>query len=77
MSHTSIVNSKSQFEFETIPEGNYSLYFFIDSDNNMKYNFGNTYPNIPSEWFYFYPDTFEVRANWETEIVPVILPENK
>jgi len=77
LSHTSIVNSESQFEFETIPEGNYSLYFFEDSDDNMKYNFGNTYPNIPSEWFYFYPDTFEVRANWETEIAPVILPENK
>jgi len=77
LSHTAIVNSKSQFEFETIPEGNYSLYFFEDSDKNMKYNFGNTYPNIPSEWFYFYPDTFEVRANWETEITPVKLPENK
>jgi len=75
LSQTSIVNSESQFEFKTIPEGNYSLYFFEDSDKNMKYNFGNTYPNIPSEWFYFYPDTFEVRANWETEIVPIKLPE--
>lgn len=75
LSHTSFVNSKSQFEFKTIPEGNYSLYFFNDSDNDMKYSFGNAYPNIPSEWFYFYPDTFEVRANWETEIAPVKLPE--
>jgi hypothetical protein len=77
LSQTSFVNSESQFEFKTIPEGNYSLNFFDDSDNDMKYSYGNAYPNIPSEWFYFYPDTFEVRANWETEIVPIKLPEIK
>ena len=75
LSQTSIVNSKSEFEFKTIPEGNYSLYFFIDSDNDMKYSFGTAYPITPCEWFYFYPDTFEVRANWETEIAPIKLPE--
>lgn len=75
LSHTSFVNLESQFEFKTIPEGNYSLYFFEDSDDDMKYSFGNAYPNIPSEWFYFYPDTFEVRTNWETEIAPIKLPE--
>jgi len=69
------VNSKSQFEFKRIPEGNYSLLFFEDSDENMKYNFGNAYPLKPSEWFYFYPDTFEVRANWDTELPPIYLPE--
>ncbi len=74
LSQTSFVNSKSEFEFETIPEGNYSLYFYKDDDNNMKYSFGNAYQNIPCEWFYFYPDTFEVRANWETEIAPINLP---
>lgn len=77
LSHTSFVNSASQFEFKTIPEGKYSLYFFKDSDNDMKYSFGNAYPNILSEWFHFYPDTFEVRANWETEIAPIKLPEVK
>jgi hypothetical protein len=74
LSYTSFVNSESQFEFKTIPEGNYSLYFFEDTDDDMKYSFGNAYPNIPSEWFYFYPDTFEVRTNWETEIAPIKLP---
>ncbi|MCK4904318.1 MAG: hypothetical protein KAS35_06465, partial [Candidatus Marinimicrobia bacterium] len=56
LSQTSFVNSESQFEFKTIPEGNYLLNFFDDSDNDMKYSYGNAYPNIPSEWFYFYPD---------------------
>ena len=74
LSHSSIVNSESKFELETIPEGNYSLNFFKDSDNDMKYSFGNAYPITPCEWFYFYPDTFEVRANWETEIVAINLP---
>ncbi len=74
LSQTSIVNSESKFEFKTIPEGNYSLYFYKDDDEDMKYSFGNAYPNIPCEWFYFYPDTFEVRSNWETEIAPIILP---
>jgi len=73
LSHTAIVNYKSEFEFKSIPEGDYSLYFYNDDDGNMKYNFGNAYPSKPSEWFYFYPDSFEVRANWETEIVPIIL----
>ena len=71
LSQTSNVNSRSEFEFKLIPEGNYSLYFYKDSDYDMNYSFGNAYPTIPSEWFYFYPDTFEVRANWETEIAPI------
>ncbi len=77
LSQMTIVNSESEFEFKTIPEGNYSLYFFKDSDNDMKYSFGNAYPITPCEWFYFYPDTFEVRANWETEIAPIKLPDIK
>ena len=35
--YTAFVNSKSQFEFKTVPEGNYSLLFFNDIDKNMKY----------------------------------------
>ena len=37
------------------------------------YQIESAYPITPSEWFYFYPDTFEVRANWETEITPINL----
>jgi len=73
LSQVSIVNSKSEFEFKTVQEGDYSLFIFKDSDNDMNYSFGKAYPIKPSEWFYFYPDTFEVRANWETEITPINL----
>ena len=41
----------------------------------MKYNFGKASPIFSSEWFHFYPDTLEVRSNWETEIESIILPE--
>ena len=77
LSRVADVNSKSQFEFKLIPEGEYSLRFFEDSDNNMKYNFGRAYQLKPSEWFYFYPDTFEIRANWDTELLPIQIPEVK
>lgn len=75
LSRVANVNSQSQFEFKMIPEGDYSLRFFKDSNKDMKYNFGNAYQSQPSEWFYFYPDTFEVRANWDTELNPIELPE--
>ncbi len=77
LSQTTLVNSESEFEFKTVPEGKYSLYFFNDSNNDTKYSFGNASMKIPSEWFYFYPDTFDVRANWETELPPINFPEVK
>jgi hypothetical protein len=77
LSRIADVNLESQFEFKTVPEGNYSLLFFEDSHKNMKYNFGEVYPPQSSEWFYMYPDTFEVRANWDTELNPIKLPEIK
>jgi len=75
LSQTTLVNSATEFEFKTVPAGNYSLLIFKDDDKNMKYTFGKVYSDAPSEWFYFYPDSFEVRANWDTEIIPIILPE--
>ena len=75
LSRIADVNSKLQFEFKMIPEGDYSLRIFNDRNGDMSYNFGTAYPLHPSEWFYFYPDTFEVRANWDTELNPILLPE--
>ena len=75
LSQTALVNSGTEFEFKTVPAGNYSLLIFKDDDNNMKYTFGKAFSDEPSEWFYFYPDSFEVRANWDTEIAPIILSE--
>ena len=42
--------------------------FFKDIDNNKAYSPGNIYPYVPSEWFYNYPDTVEIRSNWDMEL---------
>ena len=71
-----LVNSKGMFNMERLPEGNYSLIFFQDIDKNGKYTHGNIYPYRPSEWFYNYPDTVKIRANWELELDTIIM-DNK
>ena len=64
----SVVNSNGNTSMINIPEGNYFLMFFKDSDNNKTYSPGNIYPYVPSEWFYNYPDTVEIRSNWDMEL---------
>ena len=64
----SVVNSSGNISMINIPEGNYFLMFFKDTDNNNVYSPGNIYPYVPSEWFYNYPDTVEIRSNWDMEL---------
>ncbi len=71
----SVVNSEGRFEYVDIPEGKYRLFLFEDSDKNDSYSYGKAFPFEPSEWFYFSPDTLEVRSNWDIEIAPIILEE--
>lgn len=53
---------------DKIPEGEYSLMFFRDLDINNKYSYGNIDPFIPAEWFSIYPDTIQIRSNWDLDI---------
>jgi len=69
----SVVNSSGNTSMINIPEGNYFLMFFKDIDNNKVYSPGNIYPYVPSEWFYNYPDTVEIRSNWDMELEVVEL----
>ena len=39
-----------------------------DKDNNKAFTPGSVSPYKNSEWFYIFPDTFEVRANWDIDI---------
>ena len=71
-----LVNSKGAFNMERLPEGDYSLMFFQDIDKNGKYTPGNIFPYRASEWFYNYPDTVKIRANWELELDTIIM-DNK
>ena len=71
-----LVNSEGMFNIERLPEGNYSLLFFKDQDNNEKYSSGNISPYKAAEWFYDYPDTVKIRANWELELDTIIMDNN-
>ena len=62
------VNSSGLFKMPKVPEGDYFLEIFLDSDKNNKYTYGSLDPYIPSEWFQIYPDTIKIRANWDLEM---------
>ena len=74
-SFRTVVNSKGVFNMKQIPEGNYSLSFFLDSDGNNAYSHGNIDPYQPSEWFYIYPDTVKIRTNWDLELDQIKLEQ--
>lgn len=67
----SVVNSQSLFHFKEVPEGPYSLMVFADRDHSNAYTFGTAIPPTAAEWFYRHPDTLEIRANWDVELLPI------
>ena len=69
------VNSNSSFKINKVPEGIYSLMFYLDLDYNNKYFFGQLSPYKPSEWFKSIPDTISIRSNWDMEINKINLNE--
>ena len=71
--HNAIVNSSSLFKITRIPEGNYYLLFFYDSDGNTKYTSGHFDPYSSSEWFEFISDTISIRSNWDMEVADIRL----
>ena len=52
------------------------LMFFQDINDDNKISPGNLNPYRPSEWFYFYPDTINIRANWDMELNDIKLGKN-
>ena len=74
--YTTVVNSDSTFELNTLPSGKYTLLFFKDADNSQDYSYGEVLPFKPAEWFYIYPDTIDIRANWDYEIKEINLGLN-
>jgi len=70
-----VVNSNSSFKIDKVPEGIYSLMFYLDLNNNNKYSFGKLSPYEPSEWFKIIPDTISIRNNWDMEMNNINLNE--
>jgi len=71
------IDTNLKFIFKSIPEGAYSLSLIIDEDNNGSYTFGAVIPFQPSEWFYIYPDTFNIRSNWDIDVGTIKIEEGK
>tara|TARA_A100001015_G_scaffold197589_1_gene220374 strand:+ start:176 stop:1849 length:1674 start_codon:yes stop_codon:yes gene_type:complete len=62
------LNGNSRFEIENILEGKYKILVISDADSNNNFTGGSFFPLKASEWFYEYPDTFQIRANWELDV---------
>ena len=71
--YPTVVNSASTFEINTLPSGKYTLFFFDDADGSQNYSYGEVLPFKPAEWFYVYPDTIDIRANWDYELKEINL----
>ena len=65
------VNFDGKINIQRIREGNYSLLFFEDSDGGNRYSYGSLDPYKPAEWFFIYPDTVEIRGNWDMELTGI------
>lgn len=59
----------SVFTISKLPEGDYSMFSFIDSDINGTFDYGSIVPFRFSEPFYIYPSKLQVKAGWSTENV--------
>jgi len=70
------LNSDGLFILENILEGQYLLMFFQDKNKDNQISSGVISPYQPSEWFYYYPDTINIRSNWELELNEINLGKN-
>lgn len=70
---TKSVNSNALFDYVKVPEGRYRLMFFSDMNQNNKIDAGRAEPFQTGEWFTFYPDTIDIRANWDLELKTIYL----
>ena len=55
------------FEFNNIDPGNYLIRLIYDANGNGQWDTGNFLKKIQPEPVIYYPQTLEVRANWELE----------
>ena len=70
------LNSDGLFRLENILEGQYLLMFFQDKNKDNQISSGVISPYQPSEWFHYYPDTINIRSNWELELNEIFLGKN-
>ena len=59
----------------TIPEGEYEVSAFRDSDNDGLYDFGSILPYRPAEAYIIWRGPVRVRPRWTTNKVDLVFPE--
>lgn len=59
----------TEFKFDDVVEGSYTLVSFIDEDENGKIGRGNYYPFKPAEKFIVYEKEIKVKGGWNVENV--------
>ena len=67
------LNLDKSFRLDKILEGQYLLMFYQDKNKDNQISSGVIDPYQPSEWFYNYPDTINIRSNWELELDEILL----
>lgn len=63
------IEGTDAFEFTDIPEGNYMLFAFIDSNENGTYDKGNHFPYSSSERLSVYEKDLSIKGGWKTDNV--------
>lgn len=56
--------NKNNFSFERVEAGKYFLWCFYDTDSSGTYSYGTANPFLPSEEFFFYKDTLNLKPRW-------------
>ncbi len=69
------INEPGPFSFEKLLPDRYTIEVYRDEDENGRFSFGEAFPYQPSERFWTYPDTIEVRSRWPTEGENILLPK--
>ncbi|MEO9965835.1 MAG: Ig-like domain-containing protein [Reichenbachiella sp.] len=65
-----IINPK-QFSFTHVKPGKYTFRIMIDTNQDGTWSYGNILQDRTPEEIYFYPEIFDVRANWELENIQI------
>lgn len=61
------VKNAKTFSFPFVKPGKYTFRVMIDNNEDGTWSFGNILQDETPESIYFYPEIFDVRANWQLE----------
>ncbi|MEP2024121.1 MAG: Ig-like domain-containing protein [Reichenbachiella sp.] len=65
------VKNTNTFNFQYVKPGKYTFRVMIDNNNDGHWSYGNILKDQTPEQVYFYPEIFDVRANWQLENIKV------